>query len=159
TFFRIMATPRSKLETSKDVKCEAHKLYGMFKYTFHHLTEAFPESFKSCEILQGDGGVGTIRLWKYVMPGKTELQSCTEKVEVQDDEKMLIVLDIYDGDHIADYPFFKIIVHITPKGEGCSVKWVIEFEKGHEGVIDPHHHLDLHEKIIEKLEAHIVAKA
>uniref|UniRef100_UPI0020C5AA4E hypothetical protein n=1 Tax=Salmonella enterica TaxID=28901 RepID=UPI0020C5AA4E len=70
-----------------------------------------------------------------------------------DDEKMLIVLDIYEGDHIADYPFFKLIIQVTPKGtEGCSVKWTTEFEKGHEGATDPHHYMDLFDKIIEKLD-------
>ncbi|KAF5194181.1 hypothetical protein FRX31_016232 [Thalictrum thalictroides] len=78
-----MAAESNKLDIETEVKCPPHKFYEMIKYTFHHLPLVFPETSKSSEILEGDGeSVGTIRLWKYVLPVKwsVEYGKCSEGI-------------------------------------------------------------------------------
>ncbi|KAF9596037.1 hypothetical protein IFM89_006964 [Coptis chinensis] len=91
--------------------------------------------------------------------GTTEILEGKEKTEVIDDENMLIVLDICEGDHTDHYARFVEKIQVIPKGEGSLVKVTLEYEKAKEGVSDPHHYMDLFAKITDKLEAHLIAKA
>ncbi|KAF5179295.1 Mlp-like protein [Thalictrum thalictroides] len=155
-----MAAESNKLDIATQVKCPPHKFYEMIKYTLHHLPLVFPETYKTSEILEGDGeSVGTVRLWKYVLPGTTEVLSCKEKVELIDDENMWVVLNIFEGDLAIHYQSFLVKIHVIPQNEGCSVKWSVEYGKCSEGISDPHHYLDLFAMINDKLAAHIAAKA
>ncbi|KAF5177933.1 Mlp-like protein, partial [Thalictrum thalictroides] len=125
-----MAAESNKLDIATEVKCPPHKFYEMIKYTLHHLPLAFPETFKTSVILEGDGeSVGSIRLWTYVLPGTTEVLSCKEKVELIDDENMWIVLKVLEGDLVDQYQHFQFKIHVIPQNEGCSVKWTVEYGK------------------------------
>ncbi|KAF9599452.1 hypothetical protein IFM89_038096 [Coptis chinensis] len=116
-----MATETSKLEIVKEVKCSPHKFYEMIKYTLHHLPTVCPELVPGADIIEGDGeSVGTVRLWKYVIPGTTEILEAKEKTKVIDDENMLIVLDICEGDHTNHYAQVVEKIQIIPKGWGLS---------------------------------------
>ncbi|PIA54353.1 hypothetical protein AQUCO_00900707v1 [Aquilegia coerulea] len=156
-----MATNNTgKLEMEKEIKCNPQKFYSMIKYTLHHLHTVFPESYKSIDVLEGDGErVGSVRLWKYVLPGTTEILTAKEKTEVIDDENMLIVWDIYEGDHTNHYNGFLLKMQVIPKGGGSLVKWTIEYEKGNEEGPDPQQFMNMFIMFGDKLDAQLVAEA
>ncbi|KAF9595337.1 hypothetical protein IFM89_039050 [Coptis chinensis] len=56
----------------------------------------------------------------------------------QDDETMALVLYIMEGSVHGRFKHFQVTVQVFPKGEGSLVKWIIEFEKHHGEVPDPH---------------------
>ncbi|KAL5726654.1 hypothetical protein ACHQM5_009677 [Ranunculus cassubicifolius] len=155
-----MASETSKLEMESEAKCSPHKYYEMIKYSLQHLTVIFPDSYKSCTILEGDGkSAGTIRNWTYVLPGSTKVMECKEKTEVVDDENMVIILDLYEGCHKDHYSCFKVTMQVVPKGEETLVKWTIEFDKHSEGGPEAHHYMELFAQVTEKIDAHLLAEA
>lgn len=65
-----MASKISKLYQETQPKCSPHKFYKMLKYSLRRLPNIFPEYYKSHDIIEGDGqSVGSVRHWKYILPG------------------------------------------------------------------------------------------
>lgn len=94
-----------------------------------------------------------------ITTGTTEVLECKEKTEKIDDENMMIVLDIFEGDHTNHYQCFVVTTQVVPKGEGSTVKWTVEYAKHNEGATDPHLCIDLLSALSDKLDAHLLAKA
>ncbi|KAF5194738.1 Mlp-like protein [Thalictrum thalictroides] len=149
-----------KLEKEMEAKSNPQKIYDMIKYTLHHLHTISPEFYKSIDILEGDGeSVGSVRLWKYVLPGTSKVMTAKEKTEVVDDENMLIVWNIFEGDHSNHFNGFVLKMQVIPKGEGSLVKYTIQYEKGNEHGPDPQQFMNMFAMCFDKLDAHLVGEA
>ncbi|PIA39679.1 hypothetical protein AQUCO_02600253v1 [Aquilegia coerulea] len=149
-----------KGEIETEVKCDPHKFYECIKYSLHHLPTIFPEAYTDCKLLEGDGkSQGSLRQWKYLLPGSNEEMTVRARTTVQDDEKMVIALCVEEGSSIHEnYKHFTAIIQVNPKGKGCSVKWTVEFEKHSDEIPDPHVYLELFDKLNEKVDEHLHKK-
>ncbi|KAL5726273.1 hypothetical protein ACHQM5_009328 [Ranunculus cassubicifolius] len=146
----------SKSSSEREIKCSPHKFYEHIKYSLHHLPTIFPEGYTDGRILEGDGkSEGSLRQWKYFLPGATEEHTVKARTTRQDDENMVIALCVEDGDVHNHYQHFTAVVQIIPKDEGSTVKWTVEFEKHHDEIPDPHLFLELFDKITQKVDAHV----
>ncbi|OVA01725.1 Bet v I domain [Macleaya cordata] len=126
-----------------EVKCAADKFYGWFKNNMTDLTKIQPHIYKSVEVLEGDGkSVGTVRLWKYVIPGLSpdDVLVAKETIKAMDDKKRSITFSVMEGDLLKTYKSFDATVTVTPK-EGvkdeCLVRWCMDCEKENEEIIIP----------------------
>ncbi|KAF9592701.1 hypothetical protein IFM89_016933 [Coptis chinensis] len=145
-----------KAVSEKEVKCSPHKFYELIKESLHDLPAIFPEGYTDGQILEGDGkSEGSLRLWKYLLPGSTEEMTVKARTAKQDDVNMIIVLYVEEGDVHDHYKHFSVTIQVSPKGGGSLVKWTVEFEKHHGEIPDPHHYLDLFNTLTEKVDAHI----
>ncbi|KAG8634751.1 hypothetical protein MANES_17G079075v8 [Manihot esculenta] len=61
-----------------------------------------------------------------------------EIIETIDDVNLLTVFKVIKGNVLKEYKSFKLTIQATPKGEGCVVRWTLEYEKLHENIQDPY---------------------
>jgi hypothetical protein len=61
-----------------------------------------------------------------------------------------------DGEIAKNYKVFKTTLQVTPKGNGSSVKWSIEFEKANEEVPTPIKYTDFMSTMTKAVEAYLV---
>ncbi|KAF5200680.1 Mlp-like protein [Thalictrum thalictroides] len=95
-------------------------------------------------------------LWTYILPGTTEKVTVRARTTKQDDENMIIVLAAEEGSDVrAHFKHFTATVKVSPKGDGSLVTWIVEFEKHHHEVPDPHLYLALFNKLTEKVDGHV----
>lgn len=80
-----------------------------------------------------------------------------EIVEAIDDEKNLITFRVIEGDLMEHFKSFKLTIQANPKseGEGCVVHWILEYEKHHGEIIDPHTLLQFVADVSKDLESHL----
>ncbi|XP_026383789.1 MLP-like protein 31 [Papaver somniferum] len=112
----------------------------------------------SVELLEGDGkSVGTVRLWKYALPGHPadEIFTVKETIAKMDDENRSLTLNVLEGCVLKTYEGFIVTVSVTPK-EGaedseCIVRWILDLEKEHEDVPHPHLYMELVDFISKEL--------
>ncbi|MCL7023309.1 hypothetical protein MKW94_027891 [Papaver nudicaule] len=72
----------------------------LFKEDMTQLTNHFPQYFKTVELFKGDGkNVGTVRLWKYALPGHPADQEFVVKETIAkvDDENRSITYNVLEG--------------------------------------------------------------
>ncbi|KAI3976991.1 hypothetical protein MKX01_008849 [Papaver californicum] len=150
-----------------EVKCSADNFYSLFKEDMTQLTNHFPQYFKTAELLEGDGKnvvkvliqhVGTVRLWKYALPGHPVDQEFTVKETITkvDDENRSITLNVLEGSCVLNTSKgFTVTVSVTPK-EGaeeseCMVRWCFDLTKENEDVPHPHPYMELVDFISKEL--------
>ncbi|KNA24457.1 hypothetical protein SOVF_015610 [Spinacia oleracea] len=125
------------LEVDVEVKSNPEKFWNGIRDSDKIFPTAFPELYKSIEILEGDGkAVGSVRLVKFA-EGLPMVSMCKEKVEVVDEEKKTVGYSIVEGDVLSFYKSFKAQLVVEPKEEGSLVKWTCEFEKSKDDAPDP----------------------
>ncbi|KAF9592033.1 hypothetical protein IFM89_011616 [Coptis chinensis] len=144
-----------QIEADSEVKCKPHKYFEMIKYSLLHLPTIYPEGYTDAQIIEGDGvSEGSVRLWKYILPGTTEEEVVKCRTTKQDDKTMTLVLFVEEGSVHSRFKHIQVTVQVFPKGEGSLVKWIIEFEKHHGEVPDPHMYLDLFHNLNLKMDAY-----
>ncbi|CDP10320.1 unnamed protein product [Coffea canephora] len=95
----------------------------LFKATIleeKHLHKILPQGVKSVEILEGDGGVGTIKLTTFVEGG--ELKTAKQKVDGIDKEKFTYSYTVLEADGFNDV-IEKIccVIKFEPSADGGSI--------------------------------------
>ncbi|KAF8369711.1 hypothetical protein HHK36_006773 [Tetracentron sinense] len=136
------------------IKSPADKFYGIFRNNIGHLTEVFPDHYKSMEVIEGEGnGLGSARLWNFHLETPMVFK---ERIIAIDDENRSITFSALEGDINTDYCTFNPTVQVTPQGDGSLVKWFIEFEKTNEDVRHPNHFLDFFEKVTKEMDAYLL---
>lgn len=90
-----------------------------------------------------------------MIAGSTEEHVVKARTTKQDDENMKIALFVEEGNIHDHYQHFTAIVQVTPKGQGSSVKWTVEFKKHHDEIPDPHLFLELFDTLTQKVDAHV----
>ncbi|XP_077237813.1 MLP-like protein 423 [Tasmannia lanceolata] len=127
----------SKLQLDIEVKSSAEKFWGSMRESATLFPKAFPELYKSIEILEGDGkDVGSIRLIKF-QDEISFLKVSKEKILTVDEANKAVSYSVIDGDLVTFYKDFKANLQIIPKGDGAIVKWSAEFVKANDDVPDP----------------------
>ncbi|KAL4579316.1 hypothetical protein LXL04_015457 [Taraxacum kok-saghyz] len=116
--------------TTYDMEIEttvpAAKLYQAFIIDGDTLVpKVVPQAMKSIDILEGDGGAGTIKLITFG-EGKSltsQFKSVKHKIDAVDKENMTYSYSIIEGDVLVD-PLESISyqIHVVPTEGGCIVK-------------------------------------
>ncbi|XP_058752853.1 MLP-like protein 423 [Vicia villosa] len=130
-----MAT-NGKLEVEIEVKSNADKFWSIIKESAAIFPKAFPNDYKSIEILEGDGKIaGSVRLITFG-EGSPLVKIIKEKIDVVDDSERTLTYSIIDGDLLNYFEKFKGCIIVTPKGDGSLVKWSCEYEKNSQKVFE-----------------------
>ncbi|XP_021727399.1 MLP-like protein 423 [Chenopodium quinoa] len=126
-----------KLEVDVEVKSNPEKFWNSIRDSDKLFPKAFPELYKSIEVLEGDGkDVGSVRLVKFA-EGIPLITMSKEKVDVVDEAKKTVGYSVVEGDILTFYKSFKAQLAVEPKDEGSLVKWSCEFEKAKDDAPDP----------------------
>ncbi|KAK7361961.1 hypothetical protein VNO77_04057 [Canavalia gladiata] len=145
-----------KLEVEIEVKCNADKFWDTIKDSAEIFPKAFPNDYKSIEILEGDGkSAGSIRQVTFG-EGSPLVKITKEKVEAVDDEKSTLIYSVIGGDLLNYFKHLKGHVSVTPKGDGSLVKWSSEYEKNSEEVPEPNIIKEFALKTFQKVDHYIL---
>ncbi|KAA8529535.1 hypothetical protein F0562_033666 [Nyssa sinensis] len=126
-----------KLDVEVEVKTHADKYWHNLRDAIIIFPKAFPDQYKSIEILEGDGkSVGSVRLVTYA-EGLPLVSFSKEKIVAVDEAKKTFSYSIVEGDLLKYYKSFKATLAVSPKGDGSLVQWSCEFEKASEEIADP----------------------
>ncbi|KAI3871982.1 hypothetical protein MKX03_020293 [Papaver bracteatum] len=169
-----------------ELKCSADKLYNLYRHNIMQLSTIFPDYLKSIKIVKGDGiratpmepkiihifvmihilwtkNLGSIRLWKYVIPEvPSKVMVLKEMIKSVDEENRSITFNVLGGDLMTQYTIFDITITVTPKDidnikeSGCKVKLWIEYEKRTEDVHSPDAHIGLIDGVIKELDNYLL---
>ncbi|XP_038715567.1 MLP-like protein 34 [Tripterygium wilfordii] len=115
----IIATyPQRKMETSFEIEASADEFYSVFKSQAFHVPKHASSHMEAVDLHEGDWeSRGSVKLWKYVVGGKTE--TFKEKVEL-DDEKRMVTLVGLEGDVFKYYTNYKAVFQETPNVGICG---------------------------------------
>ncbi|GKV22826.1 hypothetical protein SLEP1_g32649 [Rubroshorea leprosula] len=126
-----------QLHVEVEVKSPADKFWGIIRDSASVFPKAFPQDYKSIEVLEGDGKApGSVRLVTY-SEGSPMIKVSKEKIDAADDAERWVAYSVIDGDLLKYYKVFKGKVNVIPKGDGSLVKWSCDFEKASEEIPDP----------------------
>ncbi|GLT50310.1 hypothetical protein SLA2020_238020 [Shorea laevis] len=126
-----------QLHVDVEFKSPADKFWGTVRDSTTVFPKAFPQDYKSIEVLEGDGKApGSVRLITY-SEGSPIVKISKEKIDAVNDAERWVAYSVIDGDLLKFYKVFKGKIHVIPKGEGGIVKWSCEFERASEEIPDP----------------------
>nr|AAF12811.1 putative intracellular pathogenesis-related protein [Picea glauca] len=117
---------------------EARKLWNpMAKDSHNLLPKVLPEIFASVTLLQGDGGVGTIKQLNFT-PANKDFSFVKERVDEIDEEKMVYKYTTIEGGSLGKkLSAASFEVKISPRKEGgCVATWVCNYETLPGGQLD-----------------------
>ncbi|KGN57826.1 kirola [Cucumis sativus] len=123
-----------------NIKSSAHKFYQFFKNKMDYVfVQMFPEIYKSCKVVEGNGfSDGSIIHLKF-NAGKPE--EVKERLAIDDANKS-ITFECLEGDPLRNFEVLKLKFQVLENGNnGGTVNWSIEFVKANEDVASPHHYL------------------
>ncbi|KAM5551672.1 MLP-like protein 34 [Rosa sericea] len=147
-----------KIETDVEIKASAAQFHEMFTHKPHHISNISSNHIQGVDLHEGDWGtVGAIVYWNYFHDGKARVAK--ERIEAIDAEKNLVTFRVIEGDLMEHYKSFLFTIQATPKGEGCSVHWTLEYEKHHGDITDPHTLLQIAVEVSNDIDAHLTAQA
>ncbi|KAJ8451662.1 hypothetical protein Cgig2_018296 [Carnegiea gigantea] len=150
-----MAAP-GKLEVEVETQSNPDKFWTALLDSYKIFPEAFPDKFKSIEILEGDGkSPGSVRLVKYA-EGLPLITMSKEKIETVDEANKTMTYSVIDGELISFYKTFKAQAAVVPNGEGSLVKWSCEFEKAQEDTPNPDLFKEFAVKTFHELDAYLL---
>ncbi|WOH07321.1 hypothetical protein DCAR_0726751 [Daucus carota subsp. sativus] len=129
-----MGVQKSEVEVTSTVA--AGKLYQVLCLDIDTLLpQALPGAIKSSEILQGDGGVGTIKLVH--LGDASPYNTMKQKIDAIDKEALTYSYSVIDGDILLGF-IDSINNHVVfvPKADGgCTVKNTIIFNTKGDAVV------------------------
>ncbi|KAK6129387.1 hypothetical protein DH2020_036863 [Rehmannia glutinosa] len=115
---------------------EAWKLYGSLQLS-KFVAEKLPGMASKIDIVQGDGGVGTIiEIFYAPAPGTERLKSYKEKFTVVDDEKRVKVAEVVEGGYLdLGFTMYRVRFEVIEKDGSenqCITRATIEYEVNEE---------------------------
>eukprot|EP00252_Welwitschia_mirabilis_P011434 TRINITY_DN2568_c0_g1_i1.p1 TRINITY_DN2568_c0_g1~~TRINITY_DN2568_c0_g1_i1.p1 ORF type:complete len:187 (+),score=35.73 TRINITY_DN2568_c0_g1_i1:80-562(+) len=108
----------------------AQRLWNaMVKDSHNLLPSVAPQIFTSAAIVEGDGGVGSVKEFRFA-EGQTQGYSFVkEKVEVFDEKNFVYKYSVVDGGLLGKkWSSASFEMKFTPKGDGCTVTWTLFYE-------------------------------
>ncbi|KAL8058660.1 hypothetical protein ABFX02_03G034200 [Erythranthe guttata] len=107
---------------------EAWKLYGTLELA-KIVPEALPNMVSKIDVVQGEGGVGTI-LELFFLPGRKDMTSYKEKCTVVDDEKRVKETEVLEGGFLdLGFNLYRVRYEVIEKEENvCVTRVTIEYE-------------------------------
>ncbi|GAB2220516.1 hypothetical protein Droror1_Dr00008176 [Drosera rotundifolia] len=145
-----------KLEVEVEVKSTPEKIWHSLRNTETVFPQAFPETYKSIELVEGDGkSIGSTRLVKFaeVVPMITTTK---ERIDEVDEEKKVVGYSVVEGELLNFFKSFKAKVGVAPKGDGSLVTWTCDYEKANEEVPAPELFKDFAVKTFHDLDAYLL---
>ncbi|KAK4423808.1 MLP-like protein [Sesamum alatum] len=125
----------SKVEVEVELKSKPEKLWNAIKDYTTLFSKAAPDKYERSEVLEGDGiSVGTVALMK-----KTEAygDSVTkQRLESLDEGNKTLVYSVIEGDVLEYLKNYKATFHVSEKGDGALVTYIVEMEAASEQVPD-----------------------
>ena len=91
--------------------------------------------------------------WKPWRTGNSEGVKTAESI---DEENKSVTYKVMDGEIAKNYKVFKTTLQVTPKVNGSSLKWSIEYEKANEEVPTPIKYTDFMSAMTKAVEAYHV---
>ena len=80
-----------------------------------------------------------------------------EKVELADDENMVVSYSVVDGELVSFYTNFRVTVQVTPSADaGAVVNWTMNFDKANDQVPDPDVIKDTADKTFHDLDEYLL---
>ena len=147
-----------KLEVDLELKASGDEFYKMLSNQVHQMPNA-SSRIQAVDLHEGDwGNPGSIKLWTYIIDGKTEVF----KERVQFDEKdKCVVMEAVEGHVLEKYKKYKAMFQVIDKekGGGELVKVSVEYEKHNEADEPPNQYLDFAVAVIRDIDAHLVKGA
>ncbi|KAA0056082.1 hypothetical protein IC582_013657 [Cucumis melo] len=143
-----------KISEQVNIKSSAHKYYQFFKNKMDYvLVQMFPEIYKSCKVVEGNGySHGSIIHLKYNAGRPEEMK---ERLAIDDANKS-ITFECLEGDALRDFEVLKLKFQVFENGNnGGTVNWSIEFVKANEDVASPHHYLLCVSKVAKGLDDYL----
>ncbi|KAK6122352.1 hypothetical protein DH2020_043972 [Rehmannia glutinosa] len=126
-----------RLVSQISIKADVDLLHELFTNKLHRISDICPGKVKKVDLQSGQWGtVGSVICWEYIHDGETKFAK--EIIEAIDEEKKSITFNVIEGDVMAWYNTFKLIVKVDNNGEDSLVTWTLEYEKKTEDVPEPH---------------------
>ena len=100
------------------------------RHAHNVIPKAMPELIASCEILEGDGGAGSIRQLTFTEAFK-DFSYVKDRVDVIDDEKHVFKYTVIEGGLIGlkRLKSYSFEIHVEPTSDGGSLsKMTVEYE-------------------------------
>ena len=143
----------AKISEQVHLKSSAHKVYDFLKNKMDFVIQMFPDIYKGCDVLEGNGfSHGSIVHLKYNLGSPAEVK---ERIAIDDANKS-ITFECLEGDVFRDFEVFKLKIQVFDNGSnGSSVDWSIEFVKANEDVPPPHSYLIFADKISKGLDDYL----
>ncbi|KAL9407698.1 hypothetical protein AB3S75_046271 [Citrus x aurantiifolia] len=96
------------------------RMFKAFVDSHNLLPKIAPQAFKSIDILQGDGGVGTIKLWNFADGG--DFKHLKQRIDALDKDNLTCKYTVYEGEGAAAI-FEKAVydVKFEASGNGGSI--------------------------------------
>lgn len=119
----------SSTTTHVPLAASPDKLWPAFKNAVHIIAQQCPQFIQSCELLHGDGGVGSIRLVKFGPASGLVTYAKEEIIEV-DEEKMILTYLLLEGDLKKQFTVFKPSISLgagTQEGHSIAT-WTLVYE-------------------------------
>ncbi|KAK4256107.1 hypothetical protein QN277_009019 [Acacia crassicarpa] len=120
-----------KLEHELELDVPASDAWDLFgRLRIGQLVEKeMPSLFQKVELVEGDGGVGTIQKLTF-SPGTPGLSSLKEKFSKVDDENRIKETEIVEGGYLElGFALWRVRLEVIEKGEGSSIlKSTLEYE-------------------------------
>nr|AAU00104.1 pathogenesis-related protein 10-3.2 [Pinus monticola] len=117
--------------TSEDYsEVEARRIWNALVKDSHNLfPKIFPDFFSSVTLLQGEGGVGTIKELNFT-PANKDFSYAKERVYELDEENMVFKYTTIEGGLLGKkLSAWNFELKIVPKKEvGCVVSWICNYE-------------------------------
>ncbi|XP_059667427.1 norbelladine synthase-like [Cornus florida] len=123
----MLGSVSEEMEVQVSAK-EVWELYGthrLIKFVEEELTDVIHK----LEIVQGDGGAGTILKITFP-PGKSTFSSYKEKLIKIDNEKRVKEAEVIEGGYLdLGFTLYKVRFEVMEKSENCCIsKFTIEYE-------------------------------
>eukprot|EP00253_Pinus_taeda_P017293 PITA_17293 len=121
----------SGTSTTEDVvQVEARRLWNATTKDSHNfLPKVLPDVFTSVTLLQGDGGVGTVKHINFT-PGKRDFSFVKERVDELDEENFVYKYTVIEGGPLGNkLSSASFEVKLVPRKEGgCVASWTCNYE-------------------------------
>lgn len=135
------------------------QVWRAFKDLHNLLPRILPGFIDSASLLEGDGGVGSIREIKFglVVPGQSYSK---ERIDVLDNEQRICSCSVLSGEMMENFSSYRTTWQFNPAtgGQGTDVKWKIEYVPvGEHGSLDKFKDSAL--LMVKQIEGHLIATA
>lgn len=97
------------------------EMWPALKNAVNIIAQHCPQFIQSCELLQGDGGLGSIRLVKFG-PASGLVTFAKEEIVEMDEEKMVLTYLLLEGDLKKQFKVFKPSISLEKVVSSASAK-------------------------------------
>eukprot|EP00250_Pteridium_aquilinum_P019785 c2456_g1_i1 orf=512-985(-) len=117
------------LAAAIELKVSATTLWATIKSP-DIVPKLMPQYVSGCEYVEGDGGVGSIRLMTFGPAAADFVTFSKEKIEVLDEEGKKLVYSVIDGELLNHFKSYRVCVEVVEGAtdNGCTVNWILEYE-------------------------------